>query len=191
MTFTQNYDPLNSPFFSTLIAALPIVLLLGLLATGRVAAHTAAMIGLLAAMLAAIFVFVPHEAKDSGTASWAVTILAAAGNGAAFGLFPIGWIVLAAIFLYALTVETGQFELVKHSVMSLSADRRIQALLIAFCFGAFIEGAAGFGTPVAISAALLMAPASGRCRRRAWHSSPTRRRSPSAPWARRSSHSPM
>src|SRR5207247_6781275 len=80
----------------------------------------------------------------------------ASGVGAAFGLFPIGWIVLAAIFLYTLTVETGHFEIVKHSVTSLSDDRRIQALLIAFCFGAFIEGAAGFGTPVAISAALLM-----------------------------------
>jgi lactate permease len=83
-------------------------------------------------------------------------MLAAAGNGAAFGLFPIGWIVLAAIFLYSLTVETGQFEIVKHSVAALSDDRRIQALLIAFSFGAFVEGAAGFGTPVAISAALMM-----------------------------------
>src|SRR5262249_55496601 len=81
---------------------------------------------------------------------------AAAGYGADFGIFPVGLIVLAAIFLYSLTVETGQFELVKRSVMALSGDRRIQALLIAFCFGAFIEGAAGFGTPVAISAALLM-----------------------------------
>ena len=77
-------------------------------------------------------------------------------NGAAFGLLPIGWIVLAAIFLYNLTVETGQFEIVKHSVASLSDDRRIQALLIAFSFGAFVEGAAGFGTPVAISAALMI-----------------------------------
>src|SRR5262249_30228045 len=84
------------------------------------------------------------------------TMLAAAANGAAFGLFPIGWIVFAAIFLYNLTVETGQFEIVKHSVMGLSSDRRVQALLIAFSFGAFIEGAAGFGTPVAISAALMM-----------------------------------
>jgi lactate permease len=157
MTFTQNYDPVNSAFFSTLLAALPIVLLLGLLATGRVAAPTAALAGLVAAVLAAILGFTPTEAAaDGGTVAWAGTILAAAANGAAFGLFPIGWIVLAAIFLYTLTVETGQFELVKHSVMSLSADRRIQALLIAFCFGAFIEGAAGFGTPVAISAALLL-----------------------------------
>ncbi len=157
MTFTQTYDPFHSPVLSTLLAALPIVLLLGLLATGRVPAHFAALAGLAAAILAAVFGFVPHEAAtEGGTAAWGGTILAAAADGAAFGLFPIGWIVLAAIFLYALTVETGQFELVKRSVMSLSADRRVQALLIAFCFGAFIEGAAGFGTPVAISAALLM-----------------------------------
>jgi len=157
MTFTQNYDPLGSPLLSTLLAALPIVLLLGLLASGRVAAHTAALVGLVAAILAAVLGFAPAEtATDGGTVTWAGTLLAAAANGAAYGLFPIGWIVLAAIFLYALTVETGQFEVVKHSVMSLSADRRIQALLIAFCFGAFIEGAAGFGTPVAISAALLI-----------------------------------
>jgi lactate permease len=159
MPWTQTYDPLASPVLSTLLAALPIVLLLGLLATGRVSAHLAALAGLLCAVLAAIFGFTPPEAASpgrGGTTAWAVTVLAAAGHGAAFGLFPIGWIVLAAIFLYSLTVETGQFEIVKQSVMSLSADRRIQALLIAFCFGAFIEGAAGFGTPVAISAALLM-----------------------------------
>ena len=82
--------------------------------------------------------------------------LASAGYGACFGLFPIGWIVLAAIFLYSLTVQTGQFEIVKNSVAALSADRRMQALLIAFSFGAFVEGAAGFGTPVAISAALMI-----------------------------------
>ncbi len=157
MTFTQNYDPFQSPLLSTLLAALPVVLLLGLLATGRVAAHTAAVAGLVTAFLVALFGFRPVEAAGgSGLAAWAGTLLAGAGYGAAYGLFPIGWIVLAAIFLYALTVETGQFELVKHSVMGLSADRRIQALLIAFCFGAFIEGAAGFGTPVAISAALLI-----------------------------------
>jgi lactate permease len=107
-------------------------------------------------VLAAIFAFTPEEVESAGLAGWAQTVLAAAANGAAFGLFPIGWIVFAAIFLYALTVETGQFEIVKHSVVNLSPDRRIQALLIAFSFGAFIEGAAGFGTPVAISAALMM-----------------------------------
>src|SRR5262245_54999982 len=159
MIWTQNYDPFGSPWLSPLVAALPVILLLGLLATGRVTAHVAALVGLLSALLIAIFAYVP-DVHEQGylerVAAWFPTMLAAAGNGAAFGLFPIGWIVLAAIFLYSLTVETGQFEIVKHSVASLSSDRRIQALLIAFCFGAFVEGAAGFGTPVAISAALLM-----------------------------------
>jgi lactate permease len=159
MHWTQNYDPFGNPALSTLVAALPIMLLLGLLATGRVSAQMAALAGLACAVLAAIFAFTPREvsqADSGGLAAWAGTVLAAAGHGAAFGLFPIGWIVLAAIFLYTLTVETGQFEIVKHSVTSLSDDRRLQALLIAFCFGAFVEGAAGFGTPVAISAALMM-----------------------------------
>ncbi len=157
MHWTQTYDPLEVA--SPLVAALPIVLLLGLLASGRVPAHWAALIGLVTALLAAIFVFQPPEVSQSesgGMTAWAGTMLTAAVNGAAFGLFPIGWIVLAAIFLYKLTVETGQFDIVKHSVTALSDDRRIQALLIAFSFGAFIEGAAGFGTPVAISAALMV-----------------------------------
>jgi lactate permease len=155
MHWTQNYEPLGS--FSPLIAAFPILVLLGLLATGRVRAHIAALVGLASALLAAVFVFTPREAADDGNVQhWVGSMIAAAGYGAAFGLFPIGWIVLAAIFLYRLTVETGQFEIVKHSVAALSDDRRIQALLIAFSFGAFVEGAAGFGTPVAISAALLM-----------------------------------
>jgi lactate permease len=158
MHWTQTYDPFGS-FWSPLVAALPIVLLLGALATGRVPAAVAALIGLVAAVATAVFAFTPTEVGQpghDGLASWAATVLAAAGAGAGFGLFPIGWIVLAAIFLYSLAVASGQFEVVKASVMSLSADRRIQALLIAFCFGAFVEGAAGFGTPVAISAALLM-----------------------------------
>jgi lactate permease len=160
MSWTQIYAPVDSLLLSTLLAALPIVLLLGLLATGRVSAPAAALAGLVAALATAIFAYVPEMPEAPGYAGrvalWTPTMLAAAANGAAFGLLPIGWIVLAAIFLYALTVETGQFEVVKHSVASLSDDRRIQALLIAFCFGAFVEGAAGFGTPVAISAALLL-----------------------------------
>ncbi len=156
MHWTQNYDPFGSPWLSALVAALPVVLLLGLLASGRVSAPWAALAGLLAAVAAAVFVFAPPEVAEAGRPAWAGTVLAAAGDGAAFGLLPIGWIVLAAIFLYTLTVETGRFEVVKGSVVALSDDRRLQALMIAFCFGAFIEGAAGFGTPVAISAALLM-----------------------------------
>ncbi|MCX7388839.1 MAG: lactate permease LctP family transporter [Planctomycetales bacterium] len=146
MPWLQVYDPLNSQFLSTLVAALPIVVLLGLLGWGHVSAHVAAAAGLITALGAAIFVF--HMP--------ATTALAAAAHGAGYGLFPIGWIVVMAIFLYALTVETGQFEVVKRSVAALSPDRRIQALLIAFSFGAFVEGAAGFGTPVAISSALLI-----------------------------------
>jgi len=158
MPWLQNYDPFGSPWLSTLVAALPVVLLLGLLATGRVAAQTAALAGLVAALVAAIFAFTPREAAsvENGTLEWGQTMLAAAAHGAAFGLWPIGWIVLAAIFFYSLTVHTGQFEIVKASVVGLSPDQRIQALLIAFSFGAFLEGAAGFGTPVAISAALMM-----------------------------------
>ncbi len=159
MPWTQNYDPVGSPWLSTLLAALPVLVLLGLLATGRVSAPLAALLGLLSALLVAIFAFTPVEASDPdgpGRTGWALTVLAAAGNGAAFGLFPIGWIVVAAIFLYNLTVHTGHFDVVKRSVLALSDDRRLQALLIAFCFGAFVEGAAGFGTPVAISAALLL-----------------------------------
>jgi lactate permease len=162
MLWTQNYDPFGPyglSWLSPLVAALPVVLLLGLLATGRVSASVAALAGLTAAVLVAVLAFAPTEVGQPGhpgRGAWAGTVLTAAGYGAAFGLFPIGWIVLAAIFLYNLTVETGHFDTVKRSVLALSDDRRIQALLIAFCFGAFVEGAAGFGTPVAISGALLI-----------------------------------
>jgi lactate permease len=159
MVWTQTYDPLGNLWLSTLVAALPVILLMALLASGKVKAHVAALVGLLTALALAIFVYVPYREDMSygeRVTSWLPTMLAAAGNGAAFGLLPIGWIVLMAIFLYNLTVATGQFEIVKHSVAALSDDRRIQALLIAFSFGAFVEGAAGFGTPVAISAALMM-----------------------------------
>jgi lactate permease len=158
MTWSQNYDPIGSDLLSPLAAAVPVVVLLGLLASGRVPAPAAALAGLAAAFLTAVFVFTPVEARapdGPGRVAWAGIVLAAAGNGAAYGLLPIGWIVLNAVFLYALTVEAGAFEAVKRSVLALSDDRRVQALLIAFCFGAFLEGAAGFGTPVAVSAALL------------------------------------
>ena len=151
--WTHNYDPLGALWLSTAAAALPIVLLMALLATGRVAAPKAALAGLAAALLLAISLYLP---QDASIVEWCPTMLAAAANGAAFGVLPIGWIVLSAIFLYNLTVETRQFDIVKHSVAALSDDRRIQALLIAFSFGAFVEGAAGFGTPVAISAALML-----------------------------------
>jgi lactate permease len=141
----QNYDPFGWPLVSTMMAAAPIVVLLGLLVAGR-SAPFAAGAGLLTALAVAILgMGMPVDAA-----------CAAAGYGALYGLLPIGWIVLSAVFLFQLTVKTGQFDVVKQSVASLSADRRMQALLIAFCFGSFIEGAAGFGTPVAVSAALLI-----------------------------------
>lgn len=146
MNWIQTYNPLGNLLLSSLVAALPVVILLGLLAVYHVRAHVAALIGLGSAMLVAILVYgMPTKLA-----------LAAAANGAAFGLFPIGWIVLTAIFVYDITVETGQFEVVKQTIAGLADDRRIQVLLIAYSFGAFIEGAAGFGTPVAVSAAMLI-----------------------------------
>jgi lactate permease len=147
MHWTQVYTPVaGSLALSALVAALPVVVLLGLLAFGHVKAHWAALSGLAASLAVAIVVF-GMPARLAGTASL---------MGAAYGLFPIGWIVLGAIFVYDVTVKSGDFEVVKDTISGLGSDRRIQVLLIAFCFGAFIEGAAGFGTPVAISAAMLI-----------------------------------
>jgi lactate permease len=142
----QVYDPLGSPWLSTCAAALPIVLLLVALGVLQWRAHVAALAGLLAAISVSVAVFGMPVAHVGATAVY----------GAAYGFLPIGWIVLNAVFLYNLTVATGQFEVVKTSIGRLSRDRRIQVLLVAFSFGAFIEGASGFGTPVAICAALLM-----------------------------------
>jgi lactate permease len=147
LNWTQAYTPVaGSLGISALLAALPVVVLLGLLAAGHVKAHWAALSGLAASLGVAIFAF----GMPANLAS------AAALYGAAYGLFPIGWIVLNAIFVYDVNVKSGDFEIVKNSIAGLASDRRIQALLIAFCFGAFIEGAAGFGTPVAISAAMMI-----------------------------------
>jgi lactate permease len=146
MAWIQIYDPLGNVWLSTLAAAFPIVLLLVALAVFEWKAQWAALAGLVAALAVSIGVYGMPVGAASATALY----------GAAYGLFPIGWIILNAVFLYNLTVATGQFDIVKASVARLSADRRIQALLVAFSFGAFIEGAAGFGTPVAITAALLM-----------------------------------
>ena len=146
MPWIQVYDPLGSPWLSTAAAALPIVLLLAALGVLEWRAQRAALLGLGSALAVAVFLF----GMPLGTAS------ATALYGAAYGFLPIGWIVLNAVFLYSLTVATGQFEILKTSVGRLSRDRRIQALLVAFSFGAFIEGASGFGTPVAICSALLI-----------------------------------
>jgi lactate permease len=146
--WTQVYDPVgHSVLLSALVASLPVVVLLGSLAFLHVRAHWAALLGLLTCIGVACLVY----AMPLGLA------LRAAAYGAAYGLFPIGWIVLNAIFFYDVTVRSGKFEVVKTMIAGLASDRRIQALLIAFSFGAFIEGAAGFGTPVAISAAMLIA----------------------------------
>jgi lactate permease len=146
MIWSQNYAPLGSVGGSALIAALPVVTLLGLLAFWHVRAQLAALAGLLIAGVIAVAVF--HMPARLAAA--------AALLGGAYGLFPIGWIILNAIFIYNLSVETGQFAVLQRQLSGVSRDRRIQALLIAFSFGAFIEGAAGFGTPVAISGALMI-----------------------------------
>ncbi len=147
ITWTQVYTPvMGNLLLSALVAAIPVIILLGLLGFAHARAHVAALLGLLASVTIAIFVYgMPTE-----------LVLASAGYGAAFGLLPIGWIILGAIFVYDITVKTGHFETVKHSITGISDDRRIQLLLIGFSFGAFIEGAAGFGTPVAISGAMLI-----------------------------------
>ena len=141
-----NYTPLSGSLpLSALVAALPILALLLLLGVMRKPAWMASLIGLGTAVLVAAVLY----GMPAGRLIGAVT------NGAAFGLFPIGWVVFAAILLYRVTVESGKFEILKDSVGNLTADPRLQALLIAFAFGAFIEGAAGFGTPVAVAGAML------------------------------------
>src|ERR1700677_3516538 len=142
----HNYTPIHgSLVLSSLVAALPIFVLLFLLGVRRTPAWIAAMSGLGTTILVSFFLYgMPVE-----------RILSASAYGAAYGLFPIGWIVIWAVYLYRLTLDTGKFEAIKHSLRSLTRDPRLQTLLIAFAFGAFLEGAAGFGTPVAVGAAML------------------------------------
>jgi lactate permease len=146
MNWQQVYAPVGGIGTSALIAVIPVAVLLCLLAFWHVRAHLAAIISLVVAGVIAVFVYkmpVPLA-------------VASAGYGAAFGLLPIGWLILNAIFIYQLSVETGQFAVLQKQIAGISGDRRIQALLLAFSFGAFIEGAAGFGAPVAISGALMI-----------------------------------
>ncbi|MBI3792687.1 MAG: L-lactate permease [Gemmatimonadetes bacterium] len=146
MPWPQTYDPLGSRVLSTLCAALPLVILLGLLATHKVRAPVAAVLATLTAAIVAAFVFgMPMR-----------LVVASAAYGMAYGLFPIGWIVLNVIFLYRMTADGGHFDIVRAGIAGLTGDKRLQLLLIAFAFGAFFEGAAGFGTPVAVTAALLL-----------------------------------
>src|SRR5579859_5672917 len=146
MNWNQVYDPLGHWWLSTLIAALPIVVLFGLLAGLRVKPHWCVIAGASTAVLVAIFVF---------KMPLALAVMSF-GYGVAFGILKIAWIVLAAVYLYDISVDTGQFEIMKESVAGITPDRRLQVLLVAFCFGAFIEGAAGFGAPVAIAGAFMI-----------------------------------
>ncbi len=142
----QNYDPLGNAVASTCVAALPVVVLLGFVAFLKVRIHIAAFIGLVIALILAVGVYrMPVEAAAATTL-----------YGAAFGLFPIGWIILNVIFLYQLTVQRGLFAILRDSLSNIAPDARIQVILIAFSFGSFLEGMAGFGTPVAITAAILI-----------------------------------
>ena len=154
--WTQNDDPAGFWPLSTLAAATPVLVLLGLLASGRASAGRAALAGLLAAMAVAVGLF-------GMPGSMAV---AAVGQGLIFATIRIVWLVVAAVFLYDIVVATGQFDVMKASIAELSGDRRIQAVLVAFSFGAFLEGVAGFGAPVAITAAFLVGLGSPRTERR-------------------------
>src|SRR6266581_3492355 len=144
--WNQVYNPLGSATLSTIVAALPVVTLLLLIASNRVKAHIAAIVALIVANLVAILIFTMPTGM-----SLRATVL-----GAVTGFFPIGWIVLNVIFLYRLTVEKGAFETLQQTIGGVTNDRRLQLLLIAFCFGAFFEGASGFGTPVAVTGAILI-----------------------------------
>src|SRR5579862_9160999 len=146
MNWTQVYDPLGHWWLSTLVAALPIVVLLGMLAGFKIRPHLCAIAGATTSILCAIFVFgMPPRLA-------VVSFL----YGGSFGLLKIVWIVIAAVYLYDISVDTGQFEIMKQSIATITPDRRLQLLLVAFCFGAFIEGAAGFGAPVAIAGAFMI-----------------------------------
>jgi len=146
MIWSQVYDPFNNLILSTLAASIPVLVLLGAIGIFEMRAHLAALLGLITAMAVAIIGF----GMPTGLASMSAVY------GAAFGLMPIGWIILNVIFLYQLTSEKGEFDVLRISIRNISDDRRMQLLFIAFSFGAFFEGAAGFGTPVAVSAAMLM-----------------------------------
>src|ERR1700719_336400 len=144
--WNQVYNPFDNATLSTAVAAIPVATLLVLIASGKVKAHIAAVVALIVAILIAIFAFT----MPTGLA------LRASALGLAIGFFPIGWIVLNVIFLYRLTVEKGVFETLQQTIGGITTDRRLQLLLIAFAFGAFFEGASGFGTPVAVTGAILI-----------------------------------
>src|SRR5213080_258348 len=142
----QNYEPVGGSLgLSAAVAAIPVLVLFFMLGVKRKPAWMAALTALAVAFLIALVAYhMPIKLAVTSTAT-----------GAAYGIFPIAWIVFASIMLYRLAVDTGKFEVIKDSVGGLTNDRRLQALFIAFSFGAFIEGAAGFGAPVAVSGAML------------------------------------
>src|SRR5579871_4637646 len=143
----QNYYPVSGSLpLSALVAGIPILALLLLLGVARKPAWMASLVGLGTAAIVAVAVYGMPVGK----------MLSAISFGAVFGLFPIGWVVFSAILLYRITLESGKFDTLKDSIGHLTDDSRLQALLIAFAFGAFIEGAAGFGTPVAVASAMLV-----------------------------------
>ncbi|MFY9583088.1 MAG: lactate permease LctP family transporter [Candidatus Acidiferrales bacterium] len=146
MTWTQVYVLWGNWWLTTLLAALPIIVLFTLLAGLRVKPHWCAIAGAATAIAVAVLFFKMPVALAGMSFLY----------GVAFGILKIAWIVLAAVYLYDISVHTGQFEIMKESVAGITADRRLQVLLVAFCFGAFIEGAAGFGAPVAIAAAFMI-----------------------------------
>ena len=144
--WNQVYNPLDSAVLSTIAAAIPVITLLVLIASGKIKAHLAAIIALVVANIITIAVY--HMPAGMSVRASLLGVVA--------GFFPIGWIVLNVIFLYQVTVSTGRFELLKRAVGGVTEDRRLQLLLIAFSFGAFFEGASGFGTPVAITGSILL-----------------------------------
>src|SRR6476646_8126627 len=144
-TWTQGYNPLGALWLSALVAVLPIVFFFVTLAVLRWRAHFAGLGTIVVTIVIAIVVY----GMPAGLA------LRATAYGMAYGLWPISWIILTAVFLYKLSVKSGQFEVIRASVVTITVDQRLQVILVGFAFGAFLEGAAGFGAPVAITAALL------------------------------------
>ena len=146
MHWTQVINPLNNTAFSALVASLPILFIFWALAIKKMKGYITSLIAIGIAILLAVIVYgMPVKLALLSTA-----------NGALYGLFPICWIIVTAVFLFNITIKAGQFEIIKHFMASITSDRRLQALLIAFSFGSFLEGTAGFGAPVAITAAMLV-----------------------------------
>ncbi|MGB7989196.1 MAG: L-lactate permease, partial [Candidatus Methylophosphatis roskildensis] len=145
--WTQVYAPLaDNLWLSALVAAIPIIFFFVALAVWRMKGYIAALITVALAIAVAVVVYQMPVSMA----------MAATGYGFLYGLWPISWIIVAAVFLYKLTVKTGQFDVIRSSVLTITSDQRLQMVLVGFCFGAFLEGAAGFGAPVAITAALLV-----------------------------------